>query len=166
MANQKHAEHFMVSVLEVLSSHTAVIKNMDEENRAVTERMTKLANENEALTRVVEQMVTNNKVLTDKVEKLADKNEALAGKMDKLTNENKALTGTMAFSKRLLLHSDSDILGVVTAHDTQIQQLQTDVSALKSDMSKGGPAGSTYVRWGRNNCSGCVLGVCGWVMVL
>ena len=42
----------------------------------------------------------------------------------------------------------------MTAHNKQIQQLKTDVGALKSNMSKGGSAGSTYVRWGRNNCSG------------
>ena len=61
-------------------------------------------------------------------------------------------TGT-GFSKRIVLHSDTDILRLVTTHGTEIQKLQTDIAVLKSGMPKGGSE-STYVRWGRKNCSG------------
>ena len=56
-------------------------------------------------------------------------------------------------SKRVLLHSDTDIQRLVTTHGTEIQKLLTDVADLKHEMP-GRRSGSTYVRWGRNNCSG------------
>ena len=56
-------------------------------------------------------------------------------------------------SKRIVLHSDPDILQLVTRHSTEIQKLQTDVAALKTHNANG-QSGSTYVRWGKNNCSG------------
>ena len=97
-------------------------------------------------------------------------------------------------SKRIVLHSDPDILNLVTTHGTEIHKLQTDVAALINDsqthntdfqklltdvaaLKNGSQASSTdlqklqadivalkndkperelastYVHWGRNNCS-------------
>ena len=56
-------------------------------------------------------------------------------------------------SKRIVLHSNTDVLQLVTTHSAEIQKLQTDIAALKTDKPTG-QSSSTYVRWGRNNCSG------------
>ena len=200
MVNIQHTGQFIAALEDVLTSHTKYIKNIDEENKALTETMYKLVNENKALTWAVEKLATETKVLTAMVEKLAIENKAMYLKsqdqdeeISKLQSQNKELSDLLklqtveimkmskkcpqlktskdvtakqhtdaftndlppdsGYSKRIILHSDTDILRVVTDHNTQIQKLQTDVAALKSGMPKGG-SGSTYVRWGKNNCSG------------
>ena len=66
-----------------------------------------------------------------------------AKEMDKLRKDLSEMSkeGRKDVSKRIVLHSDADILRLVTA-------LQNDLSKLKA--TKG--SGSTYVRWGRKSC--------------
>ena len=95
--------------------------------------------------------------------KETDKNFA----MDEKTNSQgtKAEEVGNGVSKRIVLHSDTDILRLVTTYGTEIKDLQNnmsqcssgiqtlknEVTTLKNELVTRG-AGSTYVRWGRNSC--------------
>ena len=154
------------------------------ENKTMTWAVEKLATETKVLTAMVEKLAIGNKAVylknqdqDEEISKLQSQNKELSDLLklqtveitkmsrnlpqlqmskdatakrhaDAFTND---LPTDSGYSKRIILHSDTDILRVVTDHNTQ--KLQTDVASLKSGMPKGG-SGSTYVRWGRNSCSG------------
>ena len=164
----------MTSLAEVLSSHTHHMKKM-------TKTIEKLANENRALSGTVERLSRKCQVYDGEIAKMQSENKEMSELLKQQTKEitiihtnltklqtqvskvatanqfNDAFVEDLAtrpgHTKRVLLHSDDDILRLVTTHSSEIQKLQTDIGTLKSDLPKG-VSGSTYVRWGRNNCSG------------
>ena len=142
------------------------------ENIALSGRVEILVNENKALSwkdqvhdRELANTQSENKELsklmkrqTKEITTLRNDISHVQTQISKNTNpsqsdNSKSRNNESGYSKRIVLHSDTDILRLVTTHSTEIQKLQTDVAALQSGLPKGG-SGSAYVRWGRNNCSG------------
>ena len=124
----------------------------------LSDQVQRLTRDNEKLTALLkvqgeESDITNNN-LVDTQKKIPK--EAINRWSDSMKGDNGYTVSSNTenkVAKRVLLHSDTDILSLVTAHGTEIQKLQTDIAALKTVKSNG-QAGSTYVRWGRHNCSG------------
>ena len=162
---------------------TIVYKELIEakaESRKLSEKVERQASENERLTGLLkiqsEDSAAMRNNLTSTQKEISK--EANSRSNDSIKDANGyTLISSRAehkVSKRIVLHSDSDILHLVTAQGTEIQKLQTDVAALKNgsqthstDLNKleadvtalktnkpKGESGSTYVRWGRTNCSG------------
>ena len=150
------------------------VKRLVVKNEKLSATVDRLAEENKFLSwkgkvhdRQIAKMQAENKELsvlmelkTTEIENLCNNVSQLQTKASKDANSSRydysVLEDIVTYtdiSKRIVLHSDTDILRLVTTHGSAIQKLQKDISALKSDLPKGG-AGSTYVRWGSNNCSG------------
>ena len=140
-------------------------KLLSKNNQFLSEAVIKIDAENKHLSTQVKNLAKENEKLTDKIKDQAKDISALNKNVTKPQNgimkeqssrPPKALVLEEIgdnISKRIVLHSDTDILHLVTTHGTEIKKLQTDVAALKINMPKG-ESGSTYVRWGRDNCSG------------
>ena len=183
--NEKHKE---------LQIHDRELKKMLTEKEKMSSTMEKLYDENKSLSRKIDFL------FDEVIENLAKKNEELTGTIKHLVRDLSALTKTVTelknrsmmgqisgpsddvvlddtadnISKRIVLHSNTDVLSLVTTHGAEITKLQTDlaalkngsqasivdihkleadVTALKTDKPKY-KSGSTYVRWGKTNCSG------------
>ena len=211
----EQVRHFVMSITELLSSHTEEMKKLGEENNEMRSELQnqgrelkEMVTEKKHLTSTMEKLSVENKLLSRKIEflfdevieNLAKKNEELTGMIKHQARDLSALTKTVTelknrsmmeqisgpsddivlddtadnISKRIVLHSNTDVLSLVTTHGAEITKLQTDlaalkngsqasivdihkleadVTALKTDKPKY-KSGSTYVRWGRTNCSG------------
>ena len=160
-----HENRVLSGKIERLSrkcqGHDEEIANMQSENK---EHAMKMQSENEVLAAKVqsenEELSELLKLQTTEITHMRNNLTKLQTQVSKDATDNhrndafvEDMASESGHSKRVLLHSSDDILRLVTTHSTEIQKLQTDVGTLKSDLPKG-ESGSTYVRWGRNNCSG------------
>ena len=143
-----------------LKKITTTMQNLSENIQILSDKVIKIETENKHLSSQVEKIAKKNEVLTSKITLQTKDISALQRKNRIMTEQNFRPSNDLVpentidnISKRIVLHSNTDILSLVTTHGTEIQKLQTDIAALKTDMPKVG-SGSTYVRWGRNNCSG------------
>ena len=127
---------------------------------------------NKKLTETSKYQITVISTLRNSIQEL--QNSIMTDRLAKQPNDAVVEDTGNNISKRILLHTDTDVLSVVTTHSAQIQKLQTDVASLKNgsqpqntDLLKlqtdvaalkangsSVSSGSTYVRWGRNTCSG------------
>ena len=182
----------------------------DKESKERTEMMEKLNEENKEFRSKLQNRDRELKAMAKTLEKLSDENKSLSRKVEFLNDKVIKMEQTSSFgprndlvlegteekiSKRIVLHTDTDIISLVTTHSTKIQNLQKDVASLKNDSQTRSfelhkvqvdvnvlkndsqtrnmdfyklqteiaalktnrakyRSGSTYVRWGRNNCSG------------
>ena len=204
MKDSGQTQGLLKSMVEMLATETQQMKKLGTTIESMVDEHKSLSTKVTLLNKELKETQAENKEMSEQVEKVDEKVESLAKGLtgliklqakdilalrNSLTQMQKHIskeastsraddstveeTGT-GFSKRIVLHSDTDILSLVTFHGTEIQKLQTDVAALKaglptrsaelqklqtdiavlkSGMPKGG-SGSTYVRWGKNNCSG------------
>ena len=176
-----------------LKKTTKTIEKLSDENTSLSKKVEflhtkfmEIEDENKHLSSQVERMVKQNEgligTLALHIIYKADNNGFSKRHTHKLKENNPSSSSpndavqedVNVISKRVLLHSDTDILSLVTTQSTEIKKLQTDVAVLKNgsqthgtvlhklqteiaSLETNGPkynAGSTYVRWGRNNCSG------------
>ena len=117
-------------------------------------KVIKFEAENKHWSSQVENLVKQNEELTDTIALQAKFSEKPGRNLQRQSSSSSSLNDPGdTISKRIVLHSNTDVLQLVTTHSAEIQKLQTDIAALKTDKPKG-QSGSTYIRWGRNNCSG------------
>ena len=157
------------------------MEKLYDENKLLSKKMEQMHDENKLLSKdnqflsqAVFKIVAENKRLSAQVENLAKENEELTNTVtlqgkdisalqshtnNNITEQSRGQPNDLVLedfedniSKRVLLHSETDILRLVTTHGTDIQKLKRDVANLKTDMPKE-HVGSTFVRWGRNSCS-------------
>ena len=172
---------------------TSTVEKLYDENKLLSGKIAFLSDavmeigaENKHLSAQVEHLAKENEEMTDTIKHqardLSALNKTVTGLQNRIkTDQSSRQSSDLVLeetggniSKRIVLHSDTDILSLVTTHGTEIQKLQTDlaafkngsqassvdihkleadVTALKTDKHKY-KSGSTYVRWGRTNCSG------------
>ena len=177
----ERTNHALTLIVDILSSQSrdmkemkSTIDNLVDENKSLATKLAELretqAVESSKLSKKIQRLTSDNEKLADLLKIRTEESERTKSNFvntyreflketinrsnDSIISDNGNTVSTEnKVSKRILMHSDTDILSLVTTHGIDIQKLQTDVAALKTGKSNG-QSGSTYVRWGRNNCSG------------